>query len=203
MLVIIDYGMGNIRSVQKALKRIGVEAKISTSENDIETAGKLILPGVGHFRNGIENIKKLGLFEVLNKKVIEDKTPIMGICLGMQLFTNYSEEGDAEGFGWINGKTMNFKFPTPGLKVPHMGWNNLVFEKSCSLYEGIEEENSFYFVHSYYVECNNNQEILSKTTYGNEFVSSFQKDNIFGVQYHPEKSHGPGLKILSNFCKIN
>lgn len=203
MIVVIDYGMGNLQSVQKALNRIGAISKISTSENDILTAEKLILPGVGHFKNGMKNLRQSGLDKVLNKKALQDKTPILGICLGMQLFTKSSEEGEIDGFGWIEAHTIKFKFPenTKNLKIPHMGWNNLIRMKNNPIYNGISDEDSFYFVHSYHVNCNNPSDILSTTKYGMEFVSSFQKDNIIGMQFHPEKSHAAGLKILSNFCR--
>lgn len=205
MLVIIDYGMGNLRSVEKSLKRIGIESKISSNENDIEAADKLILPGVGHFKNGMNNIIRLGLDKTLNKKVIQDKIPILGICLGMQLFTKFSEEGEVEGLGWIEAKTVRFNFNgiQEKYKIPHIGWNSLIISKKATVYDGITSDDSFYFVHSYYVHCSDTQDILSKTLYGNEFVSSFQKNNITGMQFHPEKSYAAGLKIFTNFCKTS
>lgn len=202
MLVVIDYGMGNLHSVQKALKRIGVESRVSSSKNDIEAAEKLILPGVGHFKNGMDNLRRSGLDTILNKKVIQDKTPILGICLGMQLFTLSSEEGNASGLGWINAHTVKFNFAgNPGsVKVPHMGWNGLDIKKQGQISKEITQDDMFYFVHSYFVKCNNAADVLSTTNYGIEFVSSFQCGNITGVQFHPEKSHSSGLKILKGFC---
>lgn len=200
MIVIIDYGMGNLRSVQKAFERIGIPAIISASVNDIQTADKLLLPGVGHFEQGISNLKNRGLVEVLNDVVLEKKKPILGICLGMQLMTEFSEEGNCNGFGWIKANTQKFLFEGNDLKIPHMGWNNLSIRNTDSLFKDITNENFFYFVHSYYVFCANENNILADTNYGSSFVSSFQNENIFGCQFHPEKSHDSGLLILKNFA---
>lgn len=200
-LVIIDYGMGNIRSVEKAFVRIGLQPVISSDPQVINTADKLILPGVGHFRKGIENLKKISLFEILNELVLQKNIPILGICLGMQLMTEFSEEGNCPGFGWIKARTIRFSFNNE-LKIPHMGWNNLLIERDNMLLKNISEEDMFYFVHSYYIICNNNQDVLSKTKYGIEFVSSFNYKNIFGTQFHPEKSHQQGLQIIKNFVDI-
>ena len=197
MLVIVDYGMGNMRSVEKAFKRINANPIISSKIEDIEKASKLVLPGVGFFKAGMQKLKEKGLIEVLNKKVIEDKTPILGICLGMQLFTSYSEEGDCEGLNWISAKTKAFDLKK--YKVPHMGWNNFQVNLENQLTNGISEEDTFYFVHSYYVECDNMENALCTTEYEIDFHSCIIKDNILGVQFHPEKSHGAGLKLLSNF----
>lgn len=202
MITIIDYGMGNLRSVQKAFERIRVLANISSDVSEILNAEKLVLPGVGHFAQGISNLKQKGLFNTLNEAVIEKKKPILGICLGMQLMTEYSEEGNCEGFGWINANTNRFTFNTNGLKIPHMGWNNLSVKNSDSIFRGISAENFFYFVHSYFISCKNESDILTETMYGNNFVSSFQKGNIFGCQFHPEKSHDKGLQVLKNFAEI-
>lgn len=202
MITIIDYGMGNLRSVQKAFERIQVAANITADVNEILNADKLVLPGVGHFTQGIGNLKLKGLLNALNEAVIEKKKPILGICLGMQLMTDYSEEGNCEGFGWVRAKTQRFTFNANGLKIPHMGWNNLSIKNSDSIFRGISSDNFFYFVHSYYVTCVNEVDVLSETSYGNKFVSSFNKDNIFGCQFHPEKSHDKGLQILKNFAEI-
>ncbi len=202
MITIVDYGMGNLRSVQKAFERVGVQVKISGTPDEILSADKIVLPGVGHFEKGVNNLKERGLFKTLNEAVVTKKIPIIGICLGMQLMTEFSEEGNCEGFGWIKGKTKKFSFEGNGLKIPHMGWNNLIITKSDSLYDGISSDNFFYFVHSYYVSCDEESNILAVTNYSNRFVSSFEKENIYGCQFHPEKSHDAGLKILSNFVKL-
>jgi glutamine amidotransferase len=199
MITIVDYGMGNLRSVQKAFERIRVPAKISSDVSAVLNAEKLVLPGVGHFERGINNLKEKGLLSALNEVVREKKKPVLGICLGMQLMTEYSEEGDCEGFGWIKAKTSRFTFDSNGLKIPHMGWNNLSIKNSDSIFNGITQDNFFYFVHSYFISCNDKTDILAESSYGNNFVSSFQKENIFGCQFHPEKSHDSGLLVLKNF----
>ena len=203
MIVIIDYGMGNLRSVQKAFERIRVPVKISTKIDEIVHAEKLVLPGVGHFEHGVSNLKDKGFFDALNEVVFEKKIPILGICLGMQLMTEFSEEGNCNGFGWIKAKTQKFSFKNNGLKIPHMGWNNLTIRNKNSLFRDITTDNFFYFVHSYYVSCDNEADVLTETNYGNKFVSSFNKDNIFGCQFHPEKSHDSGLLILKNFAFLD
>ena len=202
MITIIDYGMGNLRSVQKAFERIRVPANISSDSIKILNAEKLVLPGVGHFAQGISNLKQKELFDTVNAAVIERRIPILGICLGMQLMTEFSEEGNCEGFGWVSASTKRFTFHNNGLKIPHMGWNNLLVKNSDSIFKGISTENFFYFVHSYFISCKNESDILTETVYGNNFVSSFQKENIFGCQFHPEKSHDKGLQILKNFADI-
>ena len=201
-ILILDYGMGNLRSVQKAFERIKVQAKISNDRNEIINADKLVLPGVGHFERGINNLKERGLVDVLNEAVLVKKIPILGICLGMQLMTEYSEEGNVEGFGWIKAQTLKFSFENIGLKIPHMGWNNLSIKKNASLYHGINQDDFFYFVHSYFVKCNNERNVSTETNYGKMFVSSFQEGNIYGCQFHPEKSHYAGLQMLENFAEL-
>jgi glutamine amidotransferase len=199
MLVIVDYGMGNLRSVEKAFKRINANPIVSSRIEDIEKATKLVLPGVGFFKSGMDRLNELGLVEVLTKKVVEEKTPILGICLGMQLFTSYSDEGDSNGLNWIKAETKSFQLEN--LKVPHMGWNTLEFDSESPLFKGIEKEDAFYFVHSYYVSAENSENALCKTDYGINFDSGICQDNILGVQFHPEKSHSTGLKLLTNFIE--
>lgn len=202
MIVIVDYGMGNLRSVQKAFERVRIQATISSVREDIINADKLVLPGVGHFQHGINNLKSRGLFDLLNEMVLEKKKPVIGICLGMQLMTEFSEEGNCSGFGWIKAKTRKFVFNGNGLKIPHMGWNNLSIRSNETIFKDITPENFFYFVHSYCVSCEDENDILAETEYGRKFVSSFQKENIFGCQFHPEKSHDKGLLILKNFAEM-
>jgi glutamine amidotransferase len=201
MIVIVDYGMGNLWSVLKAFKRINADAIVSSEIEDIKNAGKLILPGVGHFRNGMDKLKKLNLIDILNEKVLLQKTPILGICLGVQLFTKHSEEGDCEGLGWLDARTIKFNFNKLNsiYKIPHMGWNSIKPEKDCILFDGLEKDALFYFVHSFHVCPDKKDDIASTTEYNIRFVSSIQKDNIYGTQFHPEKSHKNGLKILENF----
>jgi len=196
--------MGNIGSIINMLKKIGYEAKISNNIDEINNADKLILPGVGSFDNGMKNLKEFDLIDILNKKVLEDKTPIIGICLGMQLITNRSEEGNLPGLGWIDAETVKFKFGEENekLKIPHMGWNTVIPQNNSNLFNGLEEPR-FYFVHSYHVVCKNNVDIIGKTNYGHNFNSVINKDNIYGAQFHPEKSHKYGMLLLKNFLGIN
>lgn len=196
--------MGNLRSVEKAFERLGVATKISSRRDEIITADKLILPGVGNFKRGMSNIKRMGLFDVLNTCVLNDKKATLGICLGMQLMTNFSTEGDSNGFGWINAETISFKEMKNiyKLKIPHMGWNNTLKQKESALLKNISDKDLFYFVHSYYIRCENESDILTQTLYGDYFVSSFNAANIHGCQFHPEKSHDAGLTLLKNFAEI-
>lgn len=202
MIVIVDYQMGNLGSIANALKKLGFSAMISSDANRISKADKLILPGVGAFDNGMKNIINLGLVDILNQKVQIEKTPVLGICLGMQLLTQKSEEGSLPGLGYIKGETVRFKFDEDwGLHIPHMGWNTIEIKKNSYLFSKMYDEPRFYFVHSYYVVCDNYEEVIAKTRYGLEFISAIQKDNIVGTQFHPEKSQKFGLKILKNFAE--
>jgi glutamine amidotransferase len=179
-----------------------VDAQISSDPSEIVNAERLILPGVGHFQHGMEQLQQLGLIEVLQKVVLEDKKPILGICLGMQLLTKHSEEGNIDGLGFINAQTIKFKQDDSKLKIPHMGWNTVEYKKESYLRNDISLDPRYYFVHSYFVECNNTADVLCTTNYGAEFVSGFQHNNIFGLQFHPEKSHKFGMQLLANFCKL-
>lgn len=202
MITIINYNLGNPGSILNMIKKIGYSAIITSNIYEIAKASKIILPGVGAFDNGIINLKEMGIFNLLNKKVMEEKIPILGICLGMQLMTLSSEEGIEKGFGWINAVTKKFKFENSNLKIPHMGWNIVELKKESKLFSGMmNQENRFYYVHSYAVECYDREDILTTTYYGYDFVSSFEKENIKGVQFHPEKSHKFGMQLLKNFIE--
>jgi len=202
MLTIIDYGIGNLTSIQNMLKKAGYpNAIISNKTADIAAADKLILPGVGHFDYGMEQLRQSGFFETLNKRVLVDKVPILGICLGAQLLTECSEEGESSGLGWIKGRTVRFrpeKMNTT-LKVPHMGWGEIEQSKQSSLLQGLPDFPRFYFVHSYHLQCTNEVDELASCRYGYSFTACIERDNIIGVQFHPEKSHKFGLQLLSNF----
>lgn len=199
MVVIIDYGLGNLGTILSKLKRLEIKAAISSDPQVLSDASKLILPGVGHFAQGMENLKKSGLIPVLEEKVLKQKTPILGICLGMQLLTNFSEEGNEQGLSWIKGETKKFSFPSKlNLRVPHVGWDSVKILKKDPLFEGIKNNSYFYFTHSYYVSSPE-ENVIGQTDYGIKFASIIKKDNIIGVQFHPEKSHKHGLKLLKNF----
>ena len=200
MIVVVDYGMGNLGSVIKSLNRIKAEVIISTSIDDIKNASKIILPGVGHFANGMKRLREYGYLNILNKKVINDSIPILGICLGMQLFAKHSEEGNTKGLGWIDADVKRFKVKDKlKWKIPHMGWNSIKIKKKSPIIDGIYQDELFYFVHSYHMTCSNERDILSTTEYSYEFTSCIQRKNIYGTQFHPEKSHDKGLEILNNF----
>lgn len=192
--------MGNLRSVQKTFQRMNIACTITEKAEQILKADKLLLPGVGNFEYGMKRLEETGIRAALTKRVIDDKVPILGICLGMQLMTEFSEEGNVNGLGWIEADTK--KFPASSLKVPHMGWNTVINKKDTKLSEDITEDDSFYFVHSYYVTCKRKEDELFETGYGTTFISGFQKDNIMGVQFHPEKSYAGGIKLLQNFCRL-
>lgn len=199
-ITVVDYGLGNLGSVAKMLKKVGANYSVSNSKEDILSADKLILPGVGSFDKGIQELKSRGYFDIIKHKVTEENTPILGICLGMQLLSKESEEGTEKGFGFIDAKVKYFNFSEDqSLKVPHMGWNVVDIKKRDSIFSGIDSEQRFYFVHSYAVACKEERDVLATTKYGDVFVSAFQKDNIFGVQFHPEKSHKFGINLFKNF----
>jgi glutamine amidotransferase len=182
-------------------KRVGAESIITSDIDDIKKASKIILPGVGSFDHGIKSLKKSLFFETLENEVLEKQKPILGICLGMQLLTNGSEEGNEKGLGWINANTIKFNLDNKNLSIPHMGWNKITPVQKNILYNELNE-NKFYFVHSYHVVCNNEQNILATTEYSQKIVCSIIKKNIYGVQFHPEKSHKYGMKLLKNFSEI-
>jgi len=202
MITVIDYGMGNLGSVANMFRRIGAESNITSDLTEIRKAEKLLLPGVGAFDAAMQRIIESGIKEVLDKKVLEEKVPILGICLGMQLLTYSSEEGKLQGLGWIRATTKKFRFDDPKLKIPHMGWNFIKQQKTHALIADLHEDPRFYFVHSYYVSVEDKDDVLANTHYGFDFNSMLQKDNIMGAQFHPEKSHKYGMKLLENFAKL-
>lgn len=200
MITIVNYGLGNLGSIRNMLKRIGSDSVISSDPSDLEKATKIILPGVGAFDTGMNHLRDNGWLELLNKRVLVDRLPVLGICLGMQLMAKSSEEGIAKGLGWVDAQVV--KFTSSVLRVPHMGWNVARPEKGNSIFASEEPELRFYFVHSYYMRLNAQRDLLASTNYGIEFASAFQVDNIIGVQFHPEKSHQFGMRLLQNFVKL-
>ncbi len=199
MIAIVNYGIGNLDSVSRALSKCGAEAVVTSRAEDIESAQGIILPGVGSFGEAMQNLREGGLLPVLHRRVMEAHRPTLGICLGFQMFTRHSEEGDAEGLGWIDGATRRFRVPE---KIPHMGWNDLSVRKASPLLDDVSPSACFYFAHSYCVVCHEAEAILATSEYGGEFVSAVAKNNLFGVQFHPEKSHAGGLRLLSNFVRL-
>jgi glutamine amidotransferase len=199
-IVIIDYGMGNLRNVQKGFEWVGFEAKVTRSRKEIGSASAIVLPGVGAFKDCMENLERYGLIEPLLQSIGKGK-PYLGICLGFQILFSESEEfGFQKGLDLIKGKVVKF-VPDQEHKVPHMGWNTLEMERDAPMLQGIESGDFFYFVHSYYVIPDETRWISTFTTYGKRFVSSIWKENIFATQFHPEKSQKKGLKILENFAR--
>lgn len=201
MIAIVDYGLGNLKSIYNMFKKVGIQSVITSDIEEIKNADKYLLPGVGSFDHGIKNLKSAPFFETLEKEVLENKKPILGICLGMQLLTNSSEEGEEEGLGWIDAKTVYFNLEDETLAIPHMGWNRVIPKENNSIFKELEE-NRFYFVHSYHVVCNNDDNILAVSNYEKEFTCSIHKDNVYGVQFHPEKSHKFGMQLLKNFGEM-
>lgn len=194
--------MGNIGSIANMLRKVGAEARISSDPSVIGAADKLILPGVGAFDQGMHNLGERGLIPLLRKKVLDEKTPILGVCLGMQLFAKGSEEGQCPGLGWLDATAIRFRAAASDgrLKVPHMGWNTLEPQSPHPLLEGLEAQARFYFVHSFHLVCAHPSVVLTRTSYGAPFVSAIAQDNILGVQFHPEKSHRFGMQLYRNFA---
>jgi glutamine amidotransferase len=203
MIIIVDYGMGNLGSVLNMFKKVGAQAKISSDLDEISKAPKILLPGVGAFDTAMQRINDAGMLAVLNQKVLVEKVPVLGICLGMQLLTNSSEEGKLPGLGWIDGAAHSFKGRIDEtLRIPHMGWNVTSIEQQNAITAGYNGEVRFYFVHSYYVKVANRSHCMMESNYGLPFDSAIVKDNIFGAQFHPEKSHKFGMHFFKNFAKI-
>jgi glutamine amidotransferase len=202
-IVIVDYGLGNLGSVANMLKRGGVpnrQVKISSHPEDVARAEALILPGVGAFDHGMQNLESRGLIEPLRRRVVEEKTPLLGICLGMQLLGRSSEEGERPGLGWLDAETRRFTFEgKEQLAVPHMGWNS-THDEVPVLFEGLREPR-FYFVHSFHLVCRDPSDVAARCTYGVPFTAAVRRGNIYGTQFHPEKSHKLGMQVLQNFVK--
>lgn len=201
MLVIVDYGLGNLGSIANMLTRLGAQPVVSSDHDVIRSADKLIIPGVGAFDRGMQNLRERGLVDLLSQKALDERVPVLGLCLGMHLFTRGSEEGSEPGLGWIEADTVRFHFAGNGgpLKVPHMGWSDVSVQRPHYLFSDDAEERRYYFVHSFHVACSDPELVLGETTYGDSFASIVARDNIVGVQFHPEKSHRYGMALLRNF----
>jgi imidazole glycerol-phosphate synthase subunit HisH len=202
LIAIIDYGMGNLGSVRNMLRTVGCDAVVTSDPAQIRAADKLILPGVGAFDAGISNLAQRGLIEVMQEAVMQRRVPMLGICLGMQLMCARSDEGARPGLGWIDADVKRFT-PEPGsnLKVPHMGWNTLDVVRANPLIAA-EGEQRFYFVHSFRVVCNRGSDVIALSHHGGDFVAAFGVDNVFGVQFHPEKSHRFGRNLMQGFAEF-
>lgn len=200
-IVIVDYGLGNIGSITNMFKHLGQSVVFSSDHGVISSATKLVLPGVGAYDSGMKHLNESGVIPLILDKVKKEKTPLLGICLGMQLLLEGSEEGSLQGLGLIPGLCRKFSSSELKLKVPHMGWNEVSPKINSPLFEGFEEDPRFYFVHSYYADVAD-KNVMGTTTYGLEFVSAINEENIFGVQFHPEKSHKFGMQLMKNFIRL-
>jgi len=203
MIAIVDIGIGNLGSIVSMLEKCKVKALRTSSASDIERADKIILPGVGSFDNFMKKLDESRLIPILGKKALDEKIPIIGICLGMQILGKRSEEGVLPGLGWLDADTVKFKFNADdGLRIPHMGWNTVKIHGEPSIFKEMDEEPRFYFVHSYHLVCKDDRDVLATTHYGYDFTSSVRKGNIYGTQFHPEKSHKFGMRLLKNFSEL-
>lgn len=203
MIFIVNYGLGNLSSVLNMVTKVGGKASIVSDPDILNEANKLILPGVGAFDQGISNLHNSKWIDALNEAVLVRRVPILGICLGMQLMCKSSEEGNLPGLGWINADVKRFQFSkNSNLKIPHMGWNTVNIIKPNPLITLEEDEQRFYFVHSYHVVCNNPQDVLATANHGYDITAAFSHDNIYGVQFHPEKSHRFGMALMKNFIEL-
>lgn len=200
MLTIIDYGLGNISAIQNVYKQLNIPTKLAKTSKDLSDATKLILPGVGAFDGAMIKLNQSEMLQTLNEVVLQKKIPVLGICVGMQILANGSEEGNLAGLGWIKGKVK--KIPH-NLRLPHMGWNSISEARANSLFKSFEADVQFYFLHSYYFECEVESNILARTKYSIEFASVVKSGNVYGVQFHPEKSHHYGTTLLKNFSEIS
>ena len=203
-VVILDYGMGNLQSIYRTLSLLNIRPTITTVPNEVLNADKIILPGVGCFEKAIDNLKSLHLYDILNECVLMKKVPVLGICLGMQLMAKNSEEGNVSGFGWINARVQKFKVDnTLKYKVPQAGWNTIdICKKESRLLSKVDNGSEFYFLHSYHYTEIDQSVTIAKTAYEYEFVSVIEHENLFGTQFHPEKSRNAGIQILQNFIDI-
>ena len=202
-IAVVDYGLCNLDSITRALQECGGNGTITNDPEGILGADAVVLPGVGTFRDAMADLRGRGLEEALNRKVIEEGAPFLGICLGMQLMAGLGHEVErTNGLAWIPGEVDRLQACSPEEKIPHIGWDELYFDPSCPLFRGIEPGTDFYFVHSYHLKAEQEEHVIGKTPYCGEFVAAVNRDNVFGVQFHPEKSQKAGFKVLKNFMAI-
>jgi len=204
MISIVNYGLGNIKAFTNIYKNLNIPHKIVSRSEDLRETDKIIIPGVGAFDHAMKSLNNSGMREKLDKMVLEDKIPVIGICVGMQMLARSSEEGNEKGLGWIDGIVKKFDPSKLSRKepLPHMGWNNMIIKKECKLLENLGNDPRFYFLHSYYFECEKEKNILAAAKYGEEFACVINSYNIYGIQCHPEKSHSFGIQLLKNFGEM-
>ena len=204
MIALINYGLGNVMAIANIYRKLNIPIKVAKNSHDLRGSTKLILPGVGSFDWAIQLLHKSNMLDEINELVLSKKVPVLGICVGMQIMTKSSEEGELQGLDWINANVIKFTRPDTNNKIilPHMGWNKIKYLEQNNLFLNIDKNPRFYFLHSYYVQLRNEKNAVAQTNYFNNFTSVFQKDNIYGVQFHPEKSHKDGVQLLQNFANL-
>ena len=204
MITIVDYGLGNVRAFLNVYKRLNIEARAVSEPDALHAATKLILPGVGHFDHAMERLQASGMRETLDTLVLDRRLPVLGICVGMQMLARASDEGANPGLSWIDGRVRSFHDWTPAtdLPMPHMGWNDVRPAGTDDIFRDLDSESRFYFLHSYFFECAAHEDILATASYGADFACAVRHANIFGVQFHPEKSHHFGTRLLQNFAEL-
>lgn len=204
MIAIVNYGSGNIQAIANIYKRLGTPFVVAATPGDLAGALRVILPGVGAFDQAMNELDASGMRQALDVCVLEEHKPILGICVGMQLLAKSGEEGQATGLGWIDAEVKRFDHSTFGqtTQLPHMGWNTVEPTRPDALFDGVEMQNGYYFLHSYYVSCHNPDDVLATTDYGVQFTCAVRRQNVYGVQFHPEKSHQNGVRLLQNFARI-
>ncbi len=204
MITIIDYGLGNIQAFVNVYKRLHIPVVVARNSTELDGASKLILPGVGAFDNAMLRLHESGMHDAINDMVMAQKIPVLGVCVGMQMLADSSEEGQLQGLGWVPGKVMAFNSTQQesSLPLPHMGWNDVKPATGTSLFQGLETSARFYFLHSYYFVCDQDENAIATTGYGLDFHCAVAAGSIFGVQFHPEKSHHHGVKLLKNFAEL-
>ena len=204
MISIIDYGSGNIQAIYTVFKNLNIPVKIASNRNDLKNIDKIILPGVGAFDYAMEKLEKSGMLDSLTSLVLNEKKHVLGICVGMQMLALSSKEGKRTGLGWLNADVKKFlpSYNSAKISIPHMGWNNIQLVKNDGLLQGLDSSSFFYFLHSYYFHTRNSEHVLATTYYGKDFICAVNRENIYGVQFHPEKSHLNGIKVLKNFAEL-
>lgn len=204
MITIIDYGLGNVLAFVNVYNRLNIPISVAKSSSDLRNATRLILPGVGSFDHAMRQLDQSGMRQVVEQLVMHEKMPVLGICVGMQMLANSSDEGELPGLGWIDGQVKKFELSTmpPGTNLPHMGWNDVIPVAEGGLFKGLELESRFYFLHSFYFDCNQKSNVLAVSDYGGNFSCAVRQENVYGVQFHPEKSHHFGSQLLKNFAEV-